>query len=317
MNALVALLIGIVAVNALTPEEKLFISHVQKYEKKYEGADSFFKRFHIFKENLAYIQTENSKNNSYTLGLNEFADMTKDEFMSVYTGLMQAPQGTKREQHVTPLGFAPQANVDWRTSGAVTPIKNQGQCGSCWAFSTTGSFEGALKIKTGTLTSLSESQLVDCAGDSGNQGCNGGLMDYAFTWLKTNGACTEAEYPYVAQDRDCQKKCPGGPKVKDFKDVTAGSEPALLSAVTQQPVSVAIEADQSAFQFYTSGIFTAACGQQLDHGVLAVGYGTQGSQNYWIIKNSWGTSWGEQGYMRMVRGRNQCGVNNMASYPTV
>jgi len=318
MKVLVAILIGIVAVQAMTPEEKLFVAHVQRYNKKYEGAEAFFKRFHIFKENLQYIQTENAKNQSYTLGLNEFADMTKQEFFSSHTGLLQRPAGLPQGKVFSaPAGFKPQANVDWRTSGAVTPIKNQGQCGSCWAFSTTGAMEGAYQIKEQKLPNLSEQQLVDCAGDSGNMGCNGGLMDYAFTWLQDNGAATQADYPYKGYDQACQ-----GPakdqkyKTTGYVDVQSGSEPALVAAVTKAPTSVAIEADQSAFQFYSGGIFTAACGQQLDHGVLAVGYVDTGTK-YWIVKNSWGTSWGEQGYMRMVRGKNQCGINNMASYPTI
>jgi len=319
MKAFVALLLGVVVAQALTPEEKLFIAHVQRYNKKYEGADSFFKRFHIFKENLAYVQTENSRNHSYTLGLNEFADMTKQEFFSTHTGLMQRPAGVKQSNVFSaPAGFKPLAGVDWRKQNAVTPIKNQGQCGSCWAFSTTGAVEGAFAIKEHQLPNLSEQQLVDCAGDSGNMGCNGGLMDYAFTWLQDNAAASQAEYPYKGFDQDCQ-----GPAQSDhfkttgYTDVQSGSETALAAAVTKQPVSVAIEADQSAFQFYSGGVFSAACGQQLDHGVLAVGFDSQGPQNYWIVKNSWGTSWGEQGYMRMIRGKNQCGINNMASVPTI
>jgi len=318
MKAFVALLLGVVVAQALTPEEKLFAAHVQRYNKKYEGAEAFFKRFHIFKENLAYIQTENAKNLSYTLGLNEFADMTKEEFFSGHTGLMQKPAGIKSASVHSAAGFKPLADVDWRKQGAVTPVKNQGQCGSCWAFSTTGAMEGAYQIKEKNLPNLSEQQLVDCAGDSGNMGCNGGLMDYAFTWLQDNGAATQAEYPYKGYDQDCQ-----GPakdqkyKTTGYVDVQAGSEASLTSAVTKGPTSVAIEADQSAFQFYSGGIFTAACGQQLDHGVTAVGYVLSGSQPYWIVKNSWGTSWGEQGYIRMVRGKNQCGINNMASYPTI
>jgi len=321
MKVLAAILLGIVVAQAITPEEKLFIAHVQRYNKKYEGAEAFFKRFHIFKENLAYIQSENAKNQSFSLGLNEFADMTKQEFFSTHTGLMQRPAGLKSRNVLTAApGAKPNpSGVDWRTKQAVTPIKNQGQCGSCWAFSTTGAVEGAwVAFGKGTLPNLSEQQLVDCAGDSGNMGCNGGLMDYAFTWLQDNAAATQAEYPYKGYDQTC-----AGPAAQDtykttgYTDVQSGSEPALERAVTAQPTSVAIEADQSAFQFYSGGVFTAACGQQLDHGVLAVGYDQAGSQKYWIIKNSWGTSWGEQGYMRMVRGKNQCGVNNMASFPQV
>jgi C1A family cysteine protease len=283
---------------------------------------SFFKRFNIFKSNVAYIQAENAKNHSYTLGLNEFADMTRQEFYSAMTGLLpeQLVLKAKNRAHATKLEapVAPLDAVDWRQKGAVTPVKNQGQCGSCWAFSTTGAVEGLLKIKTGTLTSLSEQQLVDCAGSAGNQGCNGGLMDYGFTWISKNGICTENDYRYAGRDQSCKKGCKPvqGSKISGYKDVDQGSESQLQTALSQQPVSVAIEADQSAFQFYSGGVFSAACGTQLDHGVLAVGYGQQGSQGYWIVKNSWGTSWGEQGYIRMVQGKNECGIALAASYPT-
>jgi C1A family cysteine protease len=305
----------------MLPEQELFVSHVQRYNKRYEGVETFFQRFNIFKANLAYIERENAKNHTYTLALNEFADMTRTEFFSSMTGILpeQLALKAKNINHRSKLAdVAPMDSVDWRSKGAVTPVKNQGQCGSCWAFSTTGSMEGLLKIKTGTLTSLSEQQLVDCAGSSGNQGCNGGLMDYAFTWITKNGLCSEQDYRYAGRDQSCKKGCKpvDGTKISGFKDVDQGSESQLQTAVTQQPVSVAIEADQSAFQFYSGGVFSAACGTQLDHGVLAVGYGTDGGKNYWIVKNSWGTSWGEQGYIRMVQGKNECGIALAASYPT-
>jgi len=315
MKLAVALCVLAVA-SALTPEEKMFSEFVGRFNKVYDSPSTFFQRFNIFKDNLGFIRNENAKNLSYTLGVNEFADLTNLEFMNLYAGLMEQPAGVPRSQHVLG-GKAPQASVDWRTSGAVTPVKNQGQCGSCWAFSTTGAVEGSYKIKSGQLVPLSEQQLVDCAGSSGNQGCNGGFMDYAFEWIMKNGICSEKDYPYTGRDGTCKKTCKPVTKVAGYKDVTAGSESALLDAVTTTPVSVAIEADQSAFQFYRSGIFTAACGRQLDHGVLAVGYGTQGSQDYWIVKNSWGASWGEQGYIRMIRNKDQCCIADAASYPTM
>ena len=206
---------------------------------------------------------------------------------------------------------------------AVTPIKNQGQCGSCWAFSTTGSLEGAYFLKTGELKSFSEQQLVDCDTKQ-DQGCNGGLMDNAFDFIKTNkGLCTEESYPYKGVDGTCNKKCKDDSKatVKTHTDVAANAK-ALMSAIAKQPVSIAIEADQSSFQFYKSGVFNnAGCGTQLDHGVLAVGYGTLNGTDYWKVKNSWGATWGLNGYILLAKGTtakpiNMCGISQSASYPT-
>jgi len=202
----------------------------------------------------------------------------------------------------------------------VPPVKAPGMCGSCWAFSTPGSVEGAWVIQgKNTLVSLSEQQLVDCSQAEGNEGCNGGLMDYGFQYIIDNGGiCTEAAYAYTGTDGTCKKTCEKVVKISGYKDIPSGNETSLLNAVgTVGPVSIAIEADQSGFQFYSGGVFDGACGTSLDHGVLAVGYGTDSGKDYWTVKNSWGASWGETGYIRMIRNKNQCGLTLAASYPTV
>merc|ERR1711977_487858 len=257
---------------------------------------------------------ENAKGHKYTLAMNEFADLTADEFGAMYMGLAKPKKlwGSLESGGTHVYDGSPLADsIDWVSKGAVTPVKNQGQCGSCWSFSTTGSLEGAWEIATGKLVSLSEQQFVDCSKSFGNMGCNGGLMDNAFKYAEQNAICTEESYPYKAKAGTCEaSSCTVGvPKggVTGFKDVKKEDLQAMEEAVAQQPVSIAIEADQRVFQLYHSGVLTGTCGTKLDHGVLAVGYGTLSGTDYWKVKNSWGATWGDQGYIMLEKGKDSAG----------
>jgi len=294
-----------------------FAAWAAMHGKVYNG-DEAVTREAIYNQNLDIMQANNEASGG-VLGVTQFMDITQEEFKQQYLGF------TMPETDVPSLGVhtasdaAAPTSIDWSTKGAVTPVKNQGQCGSCWAFSTTGGLEGRVFTATNQLVSLSEQQFVDC--DKGSdQGCNGGLMDNAFVYAASHAICTEGSYSYKGVDGSCQASgCTVGlaqGDVTGHKDVSSSAS-ALESAVAQGPVSVAIEADQSSFQYYTGGVMTGSCGQQLDHGVLAVGYGTDSGTKYWKVKNSWGASWGESGYIRMAQAGNLCGIQNSASYPVI
>jgi len=279
--------------------------------------------FAKFAATEARIVAHNARGLPWTLGHNQFSDLAPDEFEALYiarSGLNpHAARPVTRVVNATELP-APPASVDWVAKGALPAVKNQAQCGSCWAFSTVGAVEGAFEIAGNPLTTLSEQELVSCATSSGNQGCNGGLMDNAFKWIETNGLPTEQAYPYTS-GTGTTGACVTGKTpvvtVTGYTDVAKNDEDALVAAAALTPVSIAIEADKSAFQSYKSGILdNPACGTQLDHGVIVAGYGTDGGVDYYKVRNSWGGTWGEAGYIRMVRGKNQCGISLSASYPT-
>jgi len=298
--------------------QTLFTRWVAQNDKTYQH-EEFFHRYNTFKANLDLINESNSANKSYTLTMNKFGDLNTEEFgkqMCGYKPALRTSAPITGEEDVSDSFIG--AAVNWVTAGAVTPVKDQGQCGSCWAFSATGAIEGAVFVAKKTLTSLAEQQLVDCSGAQGNQGCNGGLMDYAFDYVIANkGIGSEASYKYTARDGTC-KKVPSVSTISSYKDIPSGNEAALLTAVNSQPIAIAIEADQSCFQFYHSGVLDdKSCGTNLDHGVLLAGYDTDAAsgKDYWLVKNSWGASWGDKGYIKFVRGKNQCGLTLAASYP--
>jgi len=303
-------LVAVVAVSALVPlpetaYQSQFVKFMQDYSKAYESPAETFNRFNLFKANLDFVRAENAKNMTYWLGINEFSDLSDDEFLATHTGHLGVDNSIRDEIELT----GEEANdVDWRGKGAVTPIKNQGSCGSCWAFSATGAVEGYWFLKQGSLISFSEQQLVDCC-KSSCSGCNGGQESNAIAWSGQKGQCKGADYPYTGRDGSCKSTCT--PVAKGFGVKRAAGEASLVSGLNSLPVAVAVAAN--AWRNYKGGVFSGPCPGGLNHAVLAVGY----TADYFIVKNSWGTSWGTSGYIYMKRGMNPslCGVGKEPSWP--
>ncbi|CAE8661492.1 unnamed protein product [Polarella glacialis] len=331
-----------------TIHEVEFESFVQRFGKSYASEGERALHFQAFCANYDLIQARNAEGRSYQLGITEFADLTNKQFVQVYglPALSRAAAPAASRGNATPsmLGghwepacgqaFAPltadlvdlPSSVDWRHQGAVTDVENQGACGSCWSFAAAGAIEGAWKIAGGPLRQLSEQQFMDCGGSKwGNNGCHGGAPVYAFRFAMWTDICSAGSYKYKAADGSCRptSNCnvalPAG-GVKGCMAVDPDDEQALLAAVAQQPVAVAIDGDATAFQLYRGGVITQDCGDTIDHGVLLVGYGTDNGQDYWLVKNSWGGSWGEGGFVRMARGRpgeGECGILSQPSFPVI
>jgi len=295
-----------------------FDSWATKYNRTYDSPTTRNYRVGVFYGNLQYIHLSNSNTTSYTLGLNEFADLTKAEFSEMYLGAKGAQPFPSNLTYNYSISAAP-ATVDWRQEGAVTPVKNQGQCGSCWAFSTTGALEGIYEINTGNLQSFSEQQIVDCSDSYGNYGCDGGYPYQAMEYTQANGIETETNYPYAGVDQTCVYNAADSVwKNSGYTSLPSGNNDALLAANVLSPVSICLDAED--IMIYTSGIYDGTCGTSIDHCVLLVGYGTTNGTDYWLIKNSWGTSWGESGYFQLIRYTGQktaiCGMNTMSTVPT-
>lgn len=275
-----------------------FVQFMLMYNKNYTDEQTFFSRFKIFADNLQFIHDTNKLNTTYQLGLNQFSDLTQDEFTDYSLGAIRS--NTRQCGSYKASGATPPASIDWREKGIITPVKDQGQCGSCWAFAATEVLESVYGKKTGDVEILSPQELVDC--ESTSFGCSGGYPENALLYVIDHGLEKETEYPYTAADGQC-KEHDTNVKAASCFEVPPFNEDILKDAVAQSPVVVLIEADQRTFQFYKSGILPASsCGTNLDHAVQLVGYGVDNDRPYWIVRNSWGSSWGEDGYIRLERG---------------
>ncbi|XP_065226287.1 cathepsin L isoform X2 [Planococcus citri] len=300
--------------NGLTVEQLQFRQFAQKYNKQYESEEEKQRRFHIFRGNMKKIQMLNEgEQGTAEYGVNEFADLSKSEFTQYYLGLK--PNGDNIEKQASIPNVRIPSEFDWRTHNAVTPVKNQGMCGSCWAFSVTGNIEGQYAIKHKNLVSLSEQELVDC--DTEDNGCGGGYMTTAYHAIeKIGGLEQEKDYPYEGSNDKCVfNKSEVAAKVVDSVNITSNETEMAQWLFKNGPISIGLNA--FAMQFYIRGVskpWKFLCNpNELDHGVLIVGYGQYKKLPYWIIKNSWGPHWGESGYYRLYRGSGACGVNKMAS----
>jgi cathepsin L len=307
-------------------EWKQFTNFQERFSKRYENIQELETRFQIFRTNLRNIILHNlDQTQNFTMGINQFTDLTPQEFKDQYVGGLKTEVGSYGCKSFSSSASGAPSSVDWRQKGVVNPVRDQGQCGSCWAFATTANAESVWAISSGKLLDLSEEFLVDCATGAGyfNMGCNGGQPDSAFKYMINNGQCTESSYPYKAGTTKtagtCQKCTSAGVSFSGCYDVASKDQVSLMAAVAKHPVVIAIEADTRYFQSYSGGILDSPnCGTTLDHAVEIIGYGTENGVDYWNVRNSWGSSWGENGYFRVKKtsSTNDIGICGVAAEPS-
>jgi len=310
-----------------TAEDLEFMKFITEHRRFYFSKEEYAHRFQIFKKNLEFYAFSNSNpENTFTLGVNMFSDLTEEEYS--YNYLNSVTPKIEGDLHVYDPNLELAATVNWTSMGVVTPVKDQGHCGSCWAFSATGGVEGVYTLAGYNLTSFSEQQIVDCCGAAyGSYGCDGGEENGAYRYIQRYGLFQETQYPYTATDNVCNY---GGLLAttnttgftNGYKVVAAQDNDALAQAVNLNPVSVALDASSTYFHGYSAGVMNnPACGTTLNHAVLVTGYGNLGGLDYWLVKNSWGTTWGEAGYIRIGkqngRGKGICGIALAPSYPFI
>ena len=308
-----------------------FDRFMKEHNKIYSSAEEYEKRYTIWAQNKALIQRHNEEAvrclHTYTMAMNQFSDMTGEEFKETMLTFKPAKKRNGTQSTSYNCSSLPRS-VDWKANGYVTEVGNQGSCGSCWAFTATGALEGQHKRKTGRLVDLSEQNLIDCSSKQGNQGCFGGMMDYSFEYVKVNGGIdTEKSYPYNWTDPKVGKckyrKADSDATCTGYVDLPKGNETSLQCAIAYEgPIAIGVDASHQGFRSYKRGVYDdpncKSRSEDLDFSLLVVGYGTENSIDYYNCKSDWGPEWGDHGYIKMVRNKqNQCGVASMASFPTM
>jgi len=313
---------SLLAIRGVLDCKQVFEKYAIEYSKIYDTTQEYNKREAIFCENLHHIEKHNTNENNWKMGVTEFADLTQEEFSERHNTMLTIE--TKRIDIRNINGNAHVTNSNKTVNWGVfmPPVKNQGKCGSCYSFGALTSIEARINIETGKKIILSEGEIIDCSYMMGNLRCNGGMPDRVFRYVKYYGVCPLKDYPYSIPFETC-KDCPDEDKVriKTWVNVESGSEKALEKALDSGPVAIAIDAGSMNFQFYKSGVFDN-CGTQLNHAVTLFGYGIEeDGTKYWLVRNSWGESWGDGGNFKLKRGvgsvAGTCGILLMSSYPVV
>nr|XP_046273345.1 procathepsin L-like [Scatophagus argus] len=324
----VLLLASLVFGHTLPAVNKMWEDWKIKHRKVYDNKTEVVYRRAVWEKNMQLVFRHNREASagihSFTLGLNHLADMTDEEINERLNGLkLEEPTDFRNNTFKDVSGLSIPQSVDWRKEGLVSPVRNQGLCGSCWAFSSLGALEGQMKKRTGVLVPLSPQNLVDCSMSDGNLGCKGGYITKSYSYIIRNGGVdSENSYPYEHQNGKCRYSVPGkAGYCSNFHVLPQGDENTLQSVVASVgPVAVIVNAMLPSFHFYKGGLYnTPFCDPRfLNHAVLVVGYGSHEGQDFWLVKNSWGTAWGEEGYIRIARNRkNLCGIASFAVYPIV